>query len=127
MTVNRCIKLAARPDGLVTEACLQRIEEPVPEIGDGEVLVRVLALSVDPTNRVWMREQDSYLPAVRIGDVVRAAGLGEVVESRREGYNPGDLVMGLPGWQEYWHLADGDELPQVIPPGLLVEDMLSIY
>ena len=44
--------------------------------------MRVLSLSVDPTNRVWMREEDSYLPAVRIGDVVRAAGLGEVVESR---------------------------------------------
>jgi NADPH-dependent curcumin reductase CurA len=126
MTVNRRIKLTTRPDGLVTEDCLQRVEEPVPEIGDGEVLVRVLALSVDPTNRVWMREEDSYLPAVRIGDVVRAAGLGEVVESRRDGFNPGDLVMGLPGWQEYWKLSDED-MGQVVPPGIPAEDMLSIY
>jgi NADPH-dependent curcumin reductase CurA len=126
MTVNRRIKLTTRPDGLVTEDCLQRVEEPVPEIGDGEVLVRVLALSVDPTNRVWMREEDSYLPAVRIGDVVRAAGLGEVVESRRDGFNPGDLVMGLPGWQEYWKLTDED-MGQVVPPGIPAEDMLSIY
>jgi NADPH-dependent curcumin reductase CurA len=74
MPVNRRILLTARPDGLVTEECLERVEEPVPEIGDGEVLVRVLALSVDPTNRVWMREEDSYLPAVEIGDVVRAPG-----------------------------------------------------
>src|SRR6478736_582828 len=126
MTLNRRIKLTTRPDGLVTEDCLQRVEEPVPEIGDGEVLVRVLALSVDPTNRVWMREEDSYLPAVRIGDVVRAAGLGEVVESRRDGFNPGDLVMGLPGWQEYWKLSDED-MGQVVPPGIPAEDMLSIY
>ena len=126
MAVNRRIKLAARPDGLVTEDCLQRVEEPVPEVGDGEVLVRVLALSVDPTNRVWMREQDSYLPAVRIGDVVRAAGLGEVVESLRDGYNPGDLVMGLPGWQDYWKLT-GEDMGQVVPPGIAAEDMLSIY
>src|ERR1700712_2508747 len=125
MTVNRRILLTARPDGLVSEDCLNRVEESVPSIGDGEVLVRVLALSVDPTNRVWMREEDSYLPAIRIGDVVRAAGLGEVVESRREGYTVGDLVMGLPGWQDYW-VVSGDDAAQVVPPGIPDEDMLSI-
>ncbi|MGZ7018262.1 MAG: NADP-dependent oxidoreductase [Acidimicrobiia bacterium] len=126
MTVNRRILLADRPDGLVTEDCLQRVEEPIPLIADGEALVRVLSLSVDPTNRVWMREEDSYLPAIRIGDVVRAAGLGEVVESRNPAYSPGDLVMGLPGWQDYWTLTAGDA-GQVVPPGIAVEDMLSIY
>ncbi len=126
MTVNRRILLTARPDGLVSEDCLERVEEPLAPIGDGEVLVRVLSLSVDPTNRVWMREEDSYLPAIRIGDVVRAAGMGEVVESRRDGYNPGDLVMGLPGWQDYWTLT-GEDAAQVVPPGIPVEDMLSIY
>ena len=126
MTVNRRILLTARPDGLVSEDCLHRVEEPIPAIADGEVLVRVLCLSVDPTNRVWMREEDSYLPAIRIGDVVRAAGLGEVVESRRDGYAPGDLVMGLPGWQHYWTLTS-DENATVVPPGIPAEDMLSIY
>jgi NADPH-dependent curcumin reductase CurA len=126
MTVNRRILLVARPDGLVSNDCLQHVEEPVPTLADGEVLVRVLCLSVDPTNRVWMREEDSYLPAVRIGEVVRAAGLGEVVESRREGFAAGDLVMGLPGWQDYWKLTSEDSA-QVVPPGIPAEDMLSIY
>ncbi len=126
MTTNRRILLTARPEGLVTEDCLERVEEPLPTVGEGEVLVRVLCLSVDPTNRVWMREEDSYLPAVRIGDVVRAAGLGEVVESRHEGFGPGDLVMGLPGWQEYWKLS-GEDMGRVVPPGIAAEDMLSIY
>jgi NADPH-dependent curcumin reductase CurA len=126
MTVNRRILLTARPDGLVSEDCLDRVEEPVAPLADGEVLVRVLSLSVDPTNRVWMREEDSYLPAIRIGDVVRAAGMGEVVESRREGYAPGDLVMGMPGWQDYWTVTD-DDGAQVVPPGIPAEDMLSIY
>lgn len=126
MTVNRRILLTARPDGLVSADCLDHVEEPVPSIEDGEVLVRVLSLSVDPTNRVWMREEDSYLPAIRIGDVVRAAGLGEVVESRRDGYAAGDLVMGLPGWQDYWTVT-GDDAAQVVPPGIAAEDMLSIY
>jgi hypothetical protein len=73
-----------------------------------------------------MREEDSYLPAVRIGDVVRAAGLGEVVESRREGFSPGDLVMGLPGWQDYW-VVTAEDAGMVVPPGIAIEDMLSIY
>jgi NADPH-dependent curcumin reductase CurA len=126
MTVNRRILLAARPHGLVTEDCLDRVEEPVPEPADGEVLLRVLALSVDPTNRVWMREEDSYLPAVEIGAVVRAAGLAQVVTSRRDGFADGDLVMGMPGWQDYWLLRP-DDLANVVPPGLEPSDLLSIY
>ncbi len=126
MTVNHRIRLIARPDGLVSEDCLDRVEEELAPIGEGEVLVRVIALSVDPTNRVWMREEDSYLPAIAIGDVVRAAGLGEVVESRHDAYRVGDLVMGMPGWQEYWTVTDEDGA-QVVPAGIPVEDMLSIY
>jgi NADPH-dependent curcumin reductase CurA len=126
MTANRRILLTARPDGLVTEECLARVEEPVPPVGDGEALARVLTLSVDPTNRVWMREEDSYLPAIALGDVVRAAGVAEVVESRSDAYAVGDLVMGLPGWQEYWHLTP-DDGGNVIPAGVPPEDMLSIY
>ncbi len=126
MATNRRILLAARPHGLVTEACLSRVEEPVPEPADGEVLLRVRALSVDPTNRVWMREEDSYLPAVAIGAVVRAAGLAEVVDSRREGFASGDLVLGMPGWQDYWLLGP-DDLANVVPPGLEPTDLLSIY
>lgn len=126
MTDNRRILLAARPHGLVTEDCLDRVEEPVPEPADGEVLLRVLALSVDPTNRIWMREEDSYLPAVEIGAVVRAAGLARVVESRRDGFAEGDLVLGMPGWQDYW-LLGADDLGNVVPPGLEPSDLLSIY
>ena len=126
MTRNRRILLATRPEGLVSEDCLDRVEEPIPVPGDGEVLLRVLSLSVDPTNRVWMREEDSYLPAVEIGAVVRAAGVAQVVESRREGFATGDLVMGMPGWQDYWLLTD-DGMANVIPPGLEINDLLSIY
>jgi NADPH-dependent curcumin reductase CurA len=126
MTLNRRILLAARPHGLVTEDCLERVEAEAPEPADGEVLLRVLALSVDPTNRVWMREEDSYLPAVEIGAVVRAAGLARVVASRREGMAVGDLVLGMPGWQDYWLLGP-DDLANVVPPGLEPNDVLSIY
>ena len=124
--INRRILLAARPHGLLAEDCLHRVEEPVPAPGDGEVLLRVLSLSVDPTNRVWMREEDSYLPAVEIGAVVRAAGIAQVVQSRRDGFAAGDLVLGMPGWQDYWVLGT-DDLANVVPPGIETKDMLSIY
>ncbi len=125
-TTNRRILLAARPHGIVTEECLERVEEPIPTPADGQVLLRVVSLSVDPTNRIWMREEDSYLPAVEIGAVVRAAGLAQVVDSRRDGFASGDLVLGMPGWQDFWLLSDGD-MANVIPPGLEINDLLSIY
>jgi NADPH-dependent curcumin reductase CurA len=126
MTTNRRILLTARPEGMVTEECLTRVEEPLPDLQEGEARARVLMLSVDPTNRVWMRKEDSYLPAIPIGDVVRAAGLAEVVETRSDAYQVGDLVMGLPGWQDYWVLTP-ENGGNVVPPGIPAEDMLSIY
>jgi NADPH-dependent curcumin reductase CurA len=125
--VNRRILLTARPDGLVGPDCLTEVTGPVPSPGDGEALVRLAYLSIDPTNRVWMREEDSYLPAIPIGDVVRAAGLGVVVESRNEAYAVGDLVMGLLGWQDHAIVDSGEHVAQVIPPGLAPTDILSIY
>ena len=125
MTVNRRILLTARPDGLVSEDCLTGSRSRWPRSATARCSC-ASCRSVDPTNRVWMREEDSYLPAIRIGDVVRAAGLGEVVESRHADYSPGDLVMGMPGWQEYWTLT-GEDTAQVVPPGIPAEDMLSIY
>jgi hypothetical protein len=126
MPTNRRILLARRPDGLVTDADFEVVEEPVAPLAEGDALVRVLALSVDPTNRVWMREQDSYLPAIELGAVVRAAGIGTVVESKLDGFATGDLVTGLCGWQDYWTVT-ADSTANVLPAGLPVEDLLSIY
>ncbi|MFM7615967.1 MAG: NADP-dependent oxidoreductase [Actinomycetes bacterium] len=124
---NRRILLTARPEGPVGADCLTTVTEPAPIPGEGEALVRLAYLSIDPTNRVWMREEDSYLPAIPIGDVVRAAGLGVVVESRCDAYAVGDLVMGLLGWQDLVVVDAGARAAQVIPPGLAPTDILSIY
>lgn len=125
--VNRRILLTARPDGLVGDDCLTTVTEPVPVPGAGEALVRLAYLSIDPTNRVWMREEDSYLPAIPIGDVVRAAGLGVVTASNDDAYAVGDLVMGLLGWQDHAIVDSGERTAQVIPAGLAPTDILSIY
>src|ERR1700688_469618 len=100
MPTNRHLRLQSRPKGLVAPGDLQLSESPVPELRDGQALAKVKYLSIDPTMRVWMAA-DSYLPAVVIGDVMRAAGLAEVIESRHAQFKKGDKIVGLTGFQEY--------------------------
>jgi len=97
---NRQLRLQSRPKGLLAPGDLQLAESPVPELRDGQALARVKYLSIDPTMRVWMAV-DSYLPAVAIGEVMRAGGFAEIVESRHPDYKKGDRVTGLTGLQEY--------------------------
>lgn len=108
---NRRYLIAKRPSGRVERDVFDLVEEDVPEIGEGEALVRVEWISIDPTNRGWLNEEPTYLPPVPIGGVVRAAGLGRVVASRNPAYPEGSLVQGLTGWQE-WFVAS-DEAPML--------------
>ncbi len=100
--VNHQVRLAARPMGLPKAADWQFTEEAVAEPGDGGVLVKVLALSLDPAMRGWMNEGKSYIPPVGIGEVMRAGGIGRVIASKSPAYAVGDHVTGSPGVQEYW-------------------------
>jgi NADPH-dependent curcumin reductase CurA len=99
--VNRQLCLKTRPEGLVKREDFDLQEHAVPELKDGEFLVHVLYLSMDPTNRVWMSDIPQYMPPVAIGEVMRALGLGRVVASKSPHYAEGDLVQGLLGWQDY--------------------------
>ena len=114
---NRRWTLAARPHGMVKESDFTFGETPVPQPGDGQVLVRVLYLSFDPTQRGWIEDRPSYLPPVQIGEVMRAGAVGEVVESKHAGFAAGDLVQGMFGWQDY-ALVPGAMLGAKIPPGV---------
>jgi NADPH-dependent curcumin reductase len=98
--VNRQWRLAARPVGLIKESDFKFTEEPAPTPGEGEVLVRNLYLSIDPTNRGWI-ERDTYLPAVGIGEVMRGGTIGVVDQSRNARFREGAIVQGLLGWQDY--------------------------
>jgi NADPH-dependent curcumin reductase len=103
--LNHQVRLAARPKGLPGPECWQFTEEPVVGPGDGGLLVKTLALSLDPAMRGWMNEGKSYIPPVGIGEVMRAGGVGVVVESKNPAFAAGDTVMGGPGVQEYVTLA----------------------
>jgi NADPH-dependent curcumin reductase CurA len=111
--------LAQRPHGLVKPSDFAFGEVPVAQPGAGQVLVRVLYLSFDPTQRGWIEDRPSYLPPVQIGEVMRASGVGQVVASKDPSFTVGELVQGLFGWQDY-ALLPGAMLGAraKIPPGV---------
>jgi NADPH-dependent curcumin reductase CurA len=105
MTTTRKWLLKSRPVGPLKDSDFELVSVPLPEVGEGQLLVKLSHFSFDPTQRGWLGG-DSYLPAVPIGGVVRAGGIGEVVASRHPGFAVGDIVQGTFGWQEHW-LGDG--------------------
>ncbi len=112
--INHQIRLAARPAGLPKRSDWQFTQMPLPEPRDGEVLARVLYLSLDPAMRGWMNEGRSYIAPVAIGDVMRAGAVGKIVASKHPRFAAGDYVSGALGVQEYAAL-DGAQLTKVDP------------
>ncbi|HEV7360520.1 MAG TPA: NADP-dependent oxidoreductase, partial [Mycobacterium sp.] len=98
---NRQILLRRRPTGLVQPDDTELITRPAPEPADGEALVRTTYVGLDAAVRTWLNDQPGYLPPVQLGEVIRAAGIGEVVESRCDAYAVGDVITTLTGFQEY--------------------------
>ena len=83
--VNRQWRLAARPSGLIKESDFEWHEEPIPTLSKGQILIRNIYLSLDPANRNWLRDVQSYIPPVAIGDVMRGITIGVVEQSRQIG------------------------------------------
>ncbi len=104
---NHQVRLAARPVGTPTRANWSYTSEPVPELADGDVLVRTLYLSLDPAMRGWMNEGKSYIAPVGIGEVMRAGGVGVVAASKNPAFAVGDHVNAGLGVQEYCLIPAG--------------------
>src|ERR1035437_7437457 len=99
-SANRQWRLAARPKGLPVATDWAFRTEPVPEPGEGQFLVRVMYISLDPAMRGWMNDARSYVPPVGIGEVMRAGGVGRVVASRHPDFAVGNHVRGVFGAQD---------------------------
>ena len=106
---NLQFRLAARPVGMVKDSDWQQVTETVRELADGEILVKVLYLSLDPAMRGWMNDAKSYIRPVAIGEVMRAGGVGVVVDSKSPRFAVGDNVSGGTGVQQYWIGAADDK------------------
>ena len=115
---NRQFRLIARPVGMAKRSDFEFLTVPADAPGPGEVLVRVLYLSLDPAMRGWMKEGRSYIAPVGLGEVMRALGIGRVIESNDPSLAVGDVVVGRTGVQDYvvakakeWTKVD----PQLVP------------
>lgn len=100
-TINRQFRLAARPQGLVKESDFSYQETAAPSAGEGEFIVKTEYISLDPSMRGQMENRADYVAPLEIGDVMRAGGVGYVVESRHPDYPEGTLVAGTFGMQDY--------------------------
>lgn len=125
--VNRQIVLRRRPTGLVGPDDTELITGTAPEPGDGEALVRVTYVGVDAAARTWLDDQPGYLPPVQLGEVVRAAGIGEVIESRTDKYAVGDVVTMLTGFQEYVIIGADTIATRVGGPDVDQRAVMSVY
>ena len=103
---NRQILLRRRPNGLVSPDDTEMVTVPAPVPGEGEALLRTTYVGIDAAARTWLDGEPGYLPALQLGEVVRVAGIGEVVESRCDAYKVGDLVTTLTGLQDYAIIRD---------------------
>jgi len=112
--VNHKFTLASRPVGMPKRTDWTYEEEAVRELHEGELLIRVLFISLDPAMRGWMNQSRSYVPPVGIGEVMRALALGQVVASRNPLFAVGKHVSGTFGVQEYF-ISEGKGLIEVDP------------
>jgi NADPH-dependent curcumin reductase CurA len=86
---------------MIGEDCFEVVDDDAPEAADGEAIVKIEYVSLDPAMRGWVTDAPSYLPPVAIGEVMRSAGSGTVIASKSDEYPVGTKVMGLVGWQDY--------------------------
>jgi NADPH-dependent curcumin reductase len=123
--VNHRFTLAARPSGLPKATDFSYGEEPVRDPADGELLVKIKFISLDPAMRGWMNEGKSYVPPVKIGETMRALAIGDVVASKDPGFAAGDLVVGVFGVQEYATIAakHATKVPPIAPAPLFISTL----
>jgi NADPH-dependent curcumin reductase CurA len=125
--INRQWLLARRPHGLVSPDDFRWAETSIPTLEDGEVLVRNLYLSCDPTQRSWMAGR-TYMPAISLGEVIRSFAVGEVRASRSAAFEEGRIVYGMFGWQDYCAARAGGFFPMMrVAAGMSLEAALGVF
>jgi hypothetical protein len=125
-TINRQVWLRSRPNGIPQAHDFDLREAAIPSIQAGEFLIRNQYLSADPAMRGWIADKSTYWPRIEVGDTMRAFSAGEVVASKRADFAPGDLVMGIFGWQDYSAVDDAQIMRKVIERDLPLSLSLGV-
>ncbi len=123
--VNREIHLKNRPDGLPRERDFELVETPIPKIGEGQMLIRNIYMSVDPYMRSRMFDQESYVPPFQLNMPLEGGCVGQVMESKESMFQVGDFVLGMLGWSEYC-VSDGTGLSKIDPGFAPIQSNLGV-
>lgn len=124
--VNRQVRLKSRPSGIPDAGHFEIVEAPVPAPSDGQVLVRNIYLSVEPAMRGWVSAVANYSEPVSLGAVMRSFAVGRVEASHHAGFQPGEYVTGMFGWQDY-AAVDGDSIQRkVVDTDLPISTSLGV-
>ncbi|MCR9070734.1 MAG: NADP-dependent oxidoreductase [Alphaproteobacteria bacterium] len=110
---NRHVVLRRRPDPDVRADLFEMVDAPMPTIGDGEMLIRVIWLSLDPAMRGWIADAPNYSRPVAIGAPMTGFTVGQVVESRHPRFPVGTIVQGRQGWRRY-AVSDGSDIDRIV-------------
>lgn len=113
---NRCIILNRRPQGEIQDGDLTLTDHPVRSLEDGEILIQVLWLSLDPYMRPRMNDAASYIEPIPLAGIMPGESVGRVIESRSDRFAPGDLVTSYSGWQEYFIADERDSMIYKVEP-----------
>lgn len=116
-------KLARRPEGEIADGDLEFVEEELPPLKDGQVLLETVYLSLDPTNRIWMSDREQYMPPVEIGAPMRGGVAARVAKSRDADLPEGTLVAGLGEWASHLIAPAGTVSPLPEIPGLALSQI----
>jgi NADPH-dependent curcumin reductase CurA len=122
---NRTVRLIARPQGEVKRTDFAFADEALLPLADGQMLLKVRYLSLDPAMRGWMNEGKSYIAPVGLGEIMRAGGIGEVLESRHAKFMVGDVVYGITGVQTYC-VSDGKGFTKIEPSAAPLTTYLNV-
>jgi len=125
-TVNRQWRLKSRPSGLIKTDEFDLVSEPIPEVGEGQLLIRSVYLSLDPAMRGWLTDRPSYVPPVQIGEIMRGLAVGIVEKSKHPRFAAGDRVQGMFGWQEYL-LSNGEAVTKLPESRLPFSAYLGLF
>ena len=126
MPNHTVVRFVKRPQGFVDESSFAVETAPMPQPGEGQVLLRNFYHSLDPYMRPRMTEMDSYVAPFAVGQVMEGGGIGVVVESRHPDYAPGDVVRGMLQWAEYQAVTPGIVVRKIEPSGIPWKDYLGV-
>ena len=126
-TERKLWRLRRRPQGSIREGDLEFLAEPLPDLTDGEFLLEILYLSLDPTNRIWMSDMRQYMPPVPLDAPMRGGVAGRVVRSRKEGVNEGEIWFGLGEWADHIVTDGSGYVKAQVPPKLALSVAYGVF